>query len=44
MKRLFLYTGLSIFASGFKRTFLNIRDIPSSSPSASTSLLCDYEL
>jgi hypothetical protein len=43
-KRLFLYTGLSTSASGFKITFLNIRDLPSSSPSDSTSLLCAYEL
>ena len=44
LKRLFLCTGFSIFVSGFKRTFLNIRDAPSSSPSASTSLHCDFEM
>jgi hypothetical protein len=44
LKRLFLCTGFSISASGFKRTFLNIRDAPSSTPYASTSLHCSSEM
>jgi hypothetical protein len=44
LKRLFLCTGFSTYAFGFKRTFLNIRDLPSSAPSASTSLLCSSEM
>jgi hypothetical protein len=44
LKRLFLCTSFSTYASGFKRTFLNIRDLPSSSPSASTFPLCDSEM
>jgi hypothetical protein len=44
LNRLFLYTVFSIFASGFKRTFLNIRDLPSSTPSASTFPLCDSQM
>jgi hypothetical protein len=39
LKRLFLCTGFSTSASGFKRNFLNIRDVPSSAPYASTFLL-----
>jgi hypothetical protein len=44
LTRLFLCTGFSISASSFKRTFLNIRDDPSSAPSASTSLHCASEM
>jgi hypothetical protein len=44
LKRLFLCTGFSIYASGFKRTFLNIRDALSSAPSASTSLCLASEM
>jgi hypothetical protein len=44
LKRLFLCTGSSISASGFKRTFLNIRDAPSSALSSSTYLHCASEM
>jgi hypothetical protein len=44
LKRLFLCTSFSIFASGFKRTFLNIRDAPSYATSSSTSIHCASEM
>jgi hypothetical protein len=44
LKRLFLYTGFSTSTSVFKRTFLNIRDVPSSTPSTSTFLLYASEM
>ena len=44
LKRLFLCTSFSISAYGFKRTFFNIRDAPSSAPSASTSLRLASEM
>jgi hypothetical protein len=37
LNRFLLWTGFSIFGSGFKRTFLNIRDFPSSAPSSHLS-------
>ena len=40
LKRLFLCTCLSTSTSGFKRTFLNIKDLPSFAPSISTFIFC----
>jgi hypothetical protein len=44
LNRLFLCTGFLTSASGFKRTFLIIRDVPSSAPSSSTFPLCASEM
>jgi hypothetical protein len=44
LNRLFLCTVFLTFAYGFKRTFLIIRDVPSSAPSASTFSLCASEM
>jgi hypothetical protein len=44
LNRLFLCTGFSTSASGFRRTFLNIRDVPSYAPFSLTFLLYASEI